>query len=69
MVRDTSQDEAYLTELTIKCEAEIKKDEKRLLELPLGDPRRENYLFSIEDKKFHNAMRKYARGDDINLVK
>ncbi|HEG3307106.1 TPA: DUF1910 domain-containing protein [Campylobacter jejuni] len=69
MVRDTSQDEAYFTKLIIECEAEIKKDEKRLLELPLGDPRRENYLFSIEDKKFHNAMRKYARGDDINLVK
>ncbi|HDZ5086310.1 TPA: hypothetical protein RTH03_001648, partial [Campylobacter jejuni] len=57
MVRDTSQDEAYFTKLIIECEAEIKKDEKRLLELPLGDPRRENYLFSIEDKKFHNAMR------------
>ncbi|HDZ5149064.1 TPA: hypothetical protein RTH34_001696, partial [Campylobacter jejuni] len=56
MVRDTSNDETYFTKLIIECEAEIKKDEKRLLELPLGDPRRENYLFSIEDKKFHNAM-------------
>ncbi|HDZ4963766.1 TPA: hypothetical protein RTG17_000707, partial [Campylobacter jejuni] len=57
MVRDTSQDEAYLTELTIKCEAEIEERKRWLLELPLGDPRRENYLFSIEDRKFHNAMR------------
>ncbi|HDZ5110756.1 TPA: hypothetical protein RTH35_001235, partial [Campylobacter jejuni] len=65
MVRDTSQDETYFTKLIIENEAEIKKDEKRLLELPLGDPRRENYLFSIEDRKFHNAMDKYARGDDI----
>ncbi|MGH2268101.1 PoNe immunity protein domain-containing protein, partial [Campylobacter taeniopygiae] len=69
MLRDTSKDEAYFTEKIIKCEEEIKEDEKRLLELPLEDPRRENYLFYIEDQKFHNAMRKYARGDDINLVK
>ncbi|TKX28042.1 PoNe immunity protein domain-containing protein, partial [Campylobacter aviculae] len=69
MVRDTSKDEAYFTEKIIKCEKEIEEDEKELLELPLGDARRENYLFYIEDQKFHNAMRKYARGDDIKLVK
>ncbi|MBZ7954738.1 DUF1910 domain-containing protein, partial [Campylobacter sp. W0018] len=69
MLRDTSKDEAYFTEKIIKCEEEIKEDEKELLELPLGDARRERYFFAIEDRKFHNAMRKYARGDDINLVK
>ncbi|MGH2328204.1 PoNe immunity protein domain-containing protein, partial [Campylobacter taeniopygiae] len=69
MLRDTSKDEAYFTEEIIKCEKEIKEDEKRLLELPLGDARRKRYFFAIEDRKFHNAMDKYARGDDIKLVK
>ncbi|HDZ5042908.1 TPA: hypothetical protein RTH42_001309, partial [Campylobacter jejuni] len=49
MVRDTSNDEAYFTKLIIENEAEIEERKRWLLELPLGDPRRENYLFSIED--------------------
>ncbi|MBZ7954732.1 DUF1910 domain-containing protein, partial [Campylobacter sp. W0018] len=69
MLRDTSKDEACFTEEIIKCEEEIEERKRWLLELPLEDPRREHYLFCIEDRKFHLAMRKYARGDDINLVK
>ncbi|HEH3967747.1 TPA: hypothetical protein ACHDRY_001557 [Campylobacter jejuni] len=45
MLRDTNKDEAYFTERIIEWEEEVKKDEKRLLELPLGDARRENYFF------------------------
>ncbi|QOR00532.1 hypothetical protein [Campylobacter sp. 2014D-0216] len=51
MVRDTKKDEAYFTERILEWEEEVKEDEKRLLELPLGDERRENYFFSITDGK------------------
>ncbi|MFG5141821.1 PoNe immunity protein domain-containing protein, partial [Campylobacter lari] len=67
MVRDTSKDEAYFTKEIIESEESIKRSEKILLELPLG--KRETCLFFIEDRKFHLAMDKYSRGDDINLVK
>ncbi|EAJ3510129.1 DUF1910 domain-containing protein, partial [Campylobacter coli] len=69
MARDTSKDEAYFTKHIIEWEEEIKEDEKKLLELPLGDARRENYFFSITDGKKCIAIDKYSRGDDINLVK
>ncbi|MBZ7939605.1 DUF1910 domain-containing protein, partial [Campylobacter sp. W0014] len=69
MLRDTSKDEAYFTKEIIENEEEIEERKRWLLELSPEDPRRENYLFSIEDRKFHLAMDKYARGDDINLVK
>lgn len=69
MTRDTSKDEAYFTKHIIEWEEEIKEDEKKLLELPLGDARRENYFFSITDGKKCIAIDKYSRGDDINLVK
>ncbi|EOB4244190.1 PoNe immunity protein domain-containing protein, partial [Campylobacter jejuni] len=67
MLRDTSKDEAYFTKEIIESEESIKKSEKILLELPIG--KRETCLFCIEDRKFHLAMDKYSRGDDINLVK
>ncbi|HDZ4963095.1 TPA: hypothetical protein RTG15_001978, partial [Campylobacter jejuni] len=51
----------------IESEESIKKSEKILLELPIG--KRETCLFCIEDRKFHLAIDKYSRGDDINLVK
>ncbi|MGH2327925.1 hypothetical protein ACRCD5_06365 [Campylobacter taeniopygiae] len=58
-----------LPNIYIEWEEEVKKDEKRLLELPLEDARRENYFFYITDGKKCIAMDKYSRGDDINLVK
>ncbi len=67
MVRDTSKDEAYFTKEIIESEEDIKESEKILLELPFGQ--RETCLFCIEDRKFHLAMDKYSRGDDIDIVK
>ncbi|ELF2321180.1 DUF1911 domain-containing protein [Campylobacter lari] len=69
MLRNTKKDEAYFTERILEWEEEVKEDEKRLLELPLGDERRENYFFSITDGKKCIALDKYSRGDDINIVK